>query len=176
MDLKKSELAKQILSSCYIKGDFLLRSGQRSTEYFDKYLLEADPKILEKVAEFLIPLLPKETEVLAGLEMGGIPIGTALSLKSNLPLRFVRKKAKDYGTMNICEGGPIKGKKLCIIEDVVSTGGQIIESTRHLRSEGAIVSDGLCVIFRGEDLTALEKENFKLHYLFSKKELLNSKG
>ena len=171
MALTKSKLAKQIFSACYLKGDFLLRSGFRSHEYFDKYCMESSPELLASVTNHLLPLIPKGTEFLASLEMGGIPLGTALSLKSNLPVRFVRKKAKLYGTMRICEGGPIKGKKLCIIEDVITTGGQVIESVRELRRTGAIVSDVLCVIFRGENLQVLEKENLKLSYLFNKKDL-----
>ena len=171
MTLKKSPLAKKIFQACYLKGDFLLRSGQQSKEYFDKYALESSPELLASVAELMIPLIPKETEALAPLEMGGIPLGTALSLKTNLPVRFVRKKPKPYGTMRICEGGPIKGQRLCIIEDVITTGGQVIESVKELRARGAIISSALCVIFRGEHLQALEKENLKLFYLFSKEEL-----
>lgn len=168
--LTKSELAKQIFQVCHLKGDFLLRSGLRSQEYFDKYLIESSPELLASVTEYLAPLIPKNTELLASLEMGGIPLGTALSLKTNLPCRFVRKKAKEYGTMKICEGGPIKNQRLCLIEDVITTGGQVVESTKELRKAGAIVSDVLCVIFRGKDTKALEKENLKLSYLFNKED------
>ena len=170
MILTKSELAEKIFQACYLKGDFLLRSGLRSNEYFDKYCIESSPELLASVTEHLIPLIPKGTEVLASLEMGGIPLGTALSLKSKLPVRFVRKQAKPYGTMKICEGGTVKGQRLCIIEDVITTGGQVIESAKELRKAGAVVSHVLCVIFRGENLQALEKENLKLAYLFSKKD------
>ena len=166
----KSELAKKVFQACHLKGDFLLRSGLRSQEYFDKYLLEASPELLAPIIEHLIPLIPKDTELLAALEMGGIPLGTSLSLKTNLPVRFVRKKAKEYGTMRICEGGPIKNQRLCLIEDVITTGGQVIESARELKKEGAIVSEVLCVIFRGEKAQALEKENLKLSYLFHKED------
>lgn len=169
--IQKSELAKKIFQACYLKGDFLLRSGLRSSEYFDKYCMESSPELLASVTEHLIPLIPKETELLAALEMGGIPLGAALSLKTRLPIRFVRKKAKEYGTMRICEGGPVEGRRLCIIEDVITTGGQVIESTGELRKTGAIVSDVLCVIFRGESLQSLEEENLKLTYLFSKEDL-----
>ena len=171
MSLSKANLAKKVFNACYLRGDFLLRSGTRSKEYFDKYCLESDPKLLSEVVEHLKPLIPKDTEILAGLEMGGIPLSTALSLKSQIPARFVRKQAKNYGTMRICEGGDIKGKNLCLIEDVITTGGQVIESTKELRALGAIVSNVLCVIFRGEDFSSLERENIKLTYLFSKKDL-----
>ena len=169
--MDKNQLAKKIYSKCYLKGDFLLRSGLRSSEYFDKYCMESDPALLSATVELMAPLIPKGTEVLAGLEMGGIPLGTALSLKMNMPIRFVRKKAKAYGTMRICEGGSVKGKRLCIIEDVISTGGQVLQSAQALRAEGAIVSSVLCVIFRGESLKLIEDESLKLFYLFSKEEL-----
>ena len=105
--LNKSELAKQIFQTCYLQGDFLLRSGLCSHEYFDKYLIESSPELLASVTEYLIPLIPKNTEMLASLEMGGIPLGTALSLKTGLPLRFVRKKAKEYGTMKMHENASL---------------------------------------------------------------------
>ena len=171
MTLSKADLAKKVFKACYLRGDFLLRSGLRSKEYFDKYSLESDPELLSQVTTHLAPLIPANTEVLAGLEMGGIPLSTALSLKSRLPSRFVRKKAKSYGTMRICEGGEVKGKKLCLIEDVITTGGQVIESAKELRALGAIVSNVLCVIFRGENSSNLDKENLKLTYLFSKADL-----
>ena len=174
MVLTKSELAKKIFSTCYLKGDFLLRSGLRSKEYFDKYSMESSPELLAEVARHLIPLIPKETELLASLEMGGIPLGTALSLQTNLPVCFVRKKAKQYGTMKICEGSPIEGKNLCLIEDVITTGGQVVQSAKELRKGGAFVSNVLCVIFRGEKLQTLEKENLRLFYLFGKEELTHS--
>ena len=168
----KLELAKKVFKACHLKGNFLLRSGLRSQYYFDKYLIEAEPELLNPVIEQLIPLIPKETELLAGLEMGGLPLATALSLKTNLPTRFVRKKAKKYGTMRICEGGTVKNKRLCLIEDVITTGGQVIESAKELKKAGAIVLGVLCVIFRGESTQALEKENLKLSYLFHKEDFL----
>ena len=171
MNLSKKELAKKVFKACYLQGDFLLRSGLRSKEYFDKYRIESNPELLAQIIDHLAPLIPKDTEILAGLEMGGIPLSTALSLKSQLPARFVRKKAKEYGTMKICEGGDIKGKKLCLIEDVVTTGGQVIESAKELRALGATVSNALCVIFRGESPSVLEKENLNLIYLFNKENL-----
>lgn len=170
MSLTKSELAKRVFSACYLKGDFLLRSGLRSSEYFDKYCMESDPDLLAEVARHIAPLIPKDTDILAGLEMGGIPLSTALSLQTKIPTRFVRKQAKDYGTMRIFEGGPIEGKKLCVIEDVITTGGQVIQSVRELRKKGAMIENVLCVIFRGEDEKVLEKENLKLSWLFRRED------
>ena len=89
-----------------------------------------------------MPLIPEGTEVLAGLEMGGIPIATALSLRTGLPAAFVRKEAKQYGTARLAEGAPIEGKRVTVVEDVVTTGGQVVISTNDLRALGAIVEQG----------------------------------
>lgn len=147
--MTRQELAKNIYDIAHLTGEFKLRSGQVSNEYFDKYRFEAQPALLKEIAKHMAPLIPAGTEVLAGLEMGGIPIATALSLETGLPCVFVRKAAKDYGTCKFAEGLEIRGKKVCVIEDVVTTGGQILLSTADLRSVGALVDHVLCVIHRG---------------------------
>ncbi|KHD87089.1 MAG: orotate phosphoribosyltransferase [Bdellovibrio sp. ArHS] len=147
--MTKQELAKKIYDVAHLTGEFKLRSGQISNEYFDKYRFEAQPALLREIAKHMAPLIPAGTEVLAGLEMGGIPIATALSLETGLPCVFVRKEAKEYGTCQFAEGLDIKGKNVCVIEDVVTTGGQVVLSTADLRSLGAKISHVLCVIHRG---------------------------
>ncbi len=173
--MTKAELAKAIYKASYLQGDFLLRSGQRSSEYFDKYRFESQPHLLAAIADHLAPLVPQETEALAALEMGGIPIGTALSLKTGIPLVLVRKEAKEYGTCKFAEGLDIKGKRLCVIEDVVSTGGQVLISAKDLRDQGALVEQVLCVIFRGEKgFEKFKESGLKLNSLFSKEDLKSS--
>lgn len=147
--MTKQELAKKIFEVAHLTGEFKLRSGQVSNEYFDKYRFEAQPLILKEIAKHLAPLIPAGTEILAGLEMGGIPIATALSLETGIPVAFIRKEAKDYGTRQFAEGLDLKGKRICIIEDVVTTGGQVVLSTADIRSLGAKVDQVLCVIHRG---------------------------
>ena len=170
--MERKDLAQKIYFTSHITGEFLLRSGKISNEYFDKYLFESDPELLSEISEQLIPLLPKGTEFLAGLEMGGIPLATAISLKNGMPALFVRKKAKEYGTRKLAEGKEFFGKNLCIIEDVVTTGGQIIESANQLRKLGAKVENVICVIVR-EDAAfeKLQSAGLKLTPLFSMKEL-----
>ena len=165
-------LAQKIAKACYLTGRFKLRSGLASKEYFDKYAIESDPLLLDELTDSLLSLIPKETELLGGLEMGGIPLATTLSLKSRIPARFIRKQAKDYGTMRLCEGGEVKGKKICLIEDVITTGGQVIKSTKELRALGAEVSHVLCVIFRGENLQTLVESGLKTQWLFKKEDLI----
>lgn len=170
--MERTELAKRIFNVAYLQGTFTLRSGQISHEYFDKYLFESDPGLLRAVALQIKPVIPKDTAILAGLEMGGIPLATALSLETGLPLIMVRKKAKEYGTCKVAEGIDYRGKKVCVIEDVVTTGGQIILSAQDLRNGGAIVEHVVCVILRNEEgRDNLAKEGLALIPLFGMEEL-----
>lgn len=166
--LNKAELAQKIFDRCHLTGHFKLRSGQESIEYFDKYRLESDPQILKQIALQFKAIVPKDTPILAGLELGGVPLATALSLETGMSVCFVRKEAKTYGTCQLAEGVDIKGKKLCLVEDVITSGGQVIESANDLRKLGAIVEQVICVINRGgADATQkLEKNGLKLTSLF----------
>lgn len=169
------ELAKKIFEISHLKGDFLLRSGQRSTEYFDKYRFEAQPQILKEIATESSAYIKDEHDGLAGLETGGIPLATALSLESGVPVCFVRKEAKTYGTCQFAEGFEIKNKNLLVIEDVVTTGGQLVQSIKDLKESGAHITDALCVIMRGpqEEIKTKFKEELgvDLRWLFTKEEL-----
>ncbi len=151
--MKRRELCQKIFEVSHLKGEFKLRSGKTSNEYFDKYQFESDPLLLDAIAEQMKELIPKETQFLGALEMGGIPLATLLALKTGLPITFVRKKAKEYGTQKFAEGPNIQSKNVCLIEDVITTGGQIIESATDLRSIGAIVKNVICVIDRSEGQT-----------------------
>ena len=153
-DTERAALADRINSIARLTGTFTLRSGQIATEYFDKYRFEAQPALLAEVAEAMAAMLPTDTEVLAGLELGGVPIATAISLRTGLPVVFVRKEAKAYGTAQLAEGAEISGKRVTVIEDVITTGGQVVISTADLRSLGAIVDHVLCVIDRSPDQAA----------------------
>lgn len=128
-------LAQEIAQVSKLEGKFKLRSGKYSTEYFDKYNFEANPNLLDKITTALIPLIPPKTEVLAGLEMGGIPIATLLSHKTKIPTAFIRKTPKKYGTCQFAEGESLKNKTVVIIEDIVSSGGAIIEAVKKMRQE-----------------------------------------
>ena len=161
--LDKQEIARRIYNASYVTGEFMLRSGKRSHEYFDKYLFESDPSLLVEISKIMKHLIPAETEIIAGLEMGGIPIVTALSIESGVQSAFVRKTAKEYGTCKLAEGADVRDKNVCVIEDVVSTGGQIIESVKELRKRGAKIDTVLCVILRDEKaVEILADENLKI--------------
>jgi orotate phosphoribosyltransferase len=142
-----TSLARRVYDACHLTGSFRLRSGQVSAEYFDKYLFEAQPGLLREVAEAMVPLLP-DCDVLAGMEMGGIPIATVLSQLTGLPTVFVRKQAKEYGTGKAAEGPSVAGRRVVVVEDVVTTGGALLASCRNLRAEGAHVDAVVCAIDR----------------------------
>ena len=142
------ELAKKVFDIAHLTGEFLLRSGKTSNEYFDKYQFEARPEILNALADALIPLLPKDFDFLGAMEMGGIPIATAIALKTGREMVFIRKEGKEYGTCKFAEGPDIKGKTICLVEDVITTGGQVVISTGMLREQGAIIKDVIAVIDR----------------------------
>jgi len=146
--MDKTKIAREIYNSAHITGTFTLRSGQVSHEYFDKYLFEAKPELLTSIAGVMKDNIPAETEVLAGLERGGIPVATVLSLQTGIPAAFVRKEAKTYGTCKLAEGAEVSGKRVCIVEDVVTTGGAIIDGVRELRMLGAVIDTVICVIQR----------------------------
>jgi orotate phosphoribosyltransferase len=173
--LKRNILAEEIYKVSHLEGAFKLRSGQISSEYFDKFLFESNPQILNAIAEHMVNLIPQDTEVLAGLEMGGIPIATVLSNKTGIPVVFVRKKVKEYGTCKLAEGTDIRGKNVCIVEDVVTTGGQIIVSARDLKEAGAIIRNVISVILRNEEgRVNLHESDLELKALFTMEELKSS--
>lgn len=170
--MDRSQLAKEVFKVAHLTGEFLLRSGQTSNEYFDKYQFEARPLLLEAIAEHMLPLLPKEFDYLGAMEMGGIPIATALALKSGKEMVFIRKEAKNYGTSKFAEGPDLQGKKICIIEDVITTGGQVVISTGMLREQGALIEQVLCVIDRSlGKREKLEEARLQLTPLFTMEEL-----
>jgi orotate phosphoribosyltransferase len=165
-------LASRVFATSYLAGSFVLRSGLTADHYFDKYRFESDPALLTDIVRELVPLVPPGTQGLAGLELGGVPVATVLSAHTGLPAFFVRKERKKYGTERLCEGGDIAGRRLLMVEDVVTTGGQILLSAQDLRAEGALVDHALCVIDREAGAPErLRAEGIALRALFTMSEL-----
>ena len=143
----KKELAARIFKAAHLTGNFTLRSGAVSFEYFDKYQFESDPQLLRDICTQLVPLLP-DADFLAGIEMGGIPIATVLSQLTGQPTLFVRKTAKTYGTAKLAEGQNFDGSTVLLVEDIVTSGGQINLSADELRALGAKITHAVCVVDR----------------------------
>jgi orotate phosphoribosyltransferase len=170
--MKKSDLAKHLKDAAYLTGQFTLRSGKTSTFYWDKYRFESDPTLLDAVVDEMIRLLPSSFDRLAGLEMGGIPLATALSLRTRKHCLFVRKTAKTYGTCNLVEGGFSEGETAVVIEDVITVAGQVCSSVEQMRKLGLKVEDVVCVIDRQQGgRENLEKIGCSLKSVFTLKEL-----
>ena len=165
-------LAGEIRSVSRLTGHFVLRSGRMATEYFDKYQFEADPGLLDRIGQRMAALVPAGTEVLAGLELGGIAVVAALGRHTGLPCAFVRKAAKSYGTARLAEGAEVAGRNVLVVEDVVTSGGQVAISTRQLRELGARIDTALCVIDREEGgAEALARDGIALRSLLTRTDL-----
>lgn len=170
--MTRAQLARAIYQRSHLTGEFVLRSGATATEYFDKYLFESDPELLAEICEAMAELMPAGTEMLAGLELGGVPLAVVVGQITGLPVVFVRKEAKSYGTMRLAEGGDVEGKRLLVVEDVVTSGGQVVISSNDLRERGAIVDSAICVIDReAGGVDALAEQGIALAALYTMSEL-----
>lgn len=168
----REALARRIFEASHLTGTFTLRSGAVSDEYFDKYLFESDPELILEIATALAPMVPADTQTLAGLELGGVPLAVMLSQVTGIPTLFVRKEAKSYGTCRLAEGGELDGLRVTIVEDVVTSGGQLVMSCGDLRKRGATVTHALCVIDReAGGQKSLSAIDVQLRPLFCMREL-----
>jgi orotate phosphoribosyltransferase len=173
----RDALAARIYDAAHLTGTFRLRSGVVSNEYFDKYLFEGDPELLLDIATAMVELVPDGVDALAGLELGGVPLATILSQITGLPALFVRKEAKTYGTCRLAEGGELAGRRLCIVEDVVTSGGAILDAARELRAGGAALGPVVCVIDRESGgVEKLAADDLSLRPLFTMSELQAAAG
>jgi orotate phosphoribosyltransferase len=133
-----------------LRGDYLLRSGARSSYYIDKYLFTTQPQLLRRIGLALAALMPSGVQRLAGPVLGAVPLVTALSLETGLPMVIVRTdRPKEYGTARQIEGAAIvAGEQVLLIEDVVTTGGAALSAVDELRAAGAEVIGALAVVDR----------------------------
>jgi len=170
--MTREELAARLYEAAHVTGAFTLRSGSTTDEYFDKYRAEADPDLLAAMAGPLAELVPPDTEVLGGLELGGVPLVTALSLATGLPAAFVRKQAKTYGTCRLAEGSDVAARRVLVVEDVVTSGGQMADAVRRLREIGASITSAICVVDREAGaVDALADQDVALTALFRLSEI-----
>jgi orotate phosphoribosyltransferase len=161
-------LARRIHEVAHVSCQLSLRSGAESNSYFDKYTLEADPVLLHQIAQRMVALLPTRIDAIAGLELGGVPLAAVCSHISRLPARFIRKQPKSDGTLALVEGGPVRGLRLAVIEDVISTGGQAVDSCKQLRQLGAQIAGVVCIIDRqAGGAESLARSGVRLHSVFT---------
>jgi orotate phosphoribosyltransferase len=177
-ELTHEELGAALRERAYLEGDFVLRSGRRSRYYLDKYRFETQPELLGplgmRIAEAVAEHEPGAAR-LAGPELGAVPLAAAASLASGLPYLIVRKEAKDYGTANRLEGVFERGECVCLVEDVVTSGGAAAASVEALRAAGLICRTAVCVVDREEGgADALARLAVRLRPLFRASELLGT--
>jgi orotate phosphoribosyltransferase len=170
MELK--QLGREIIETSYKEGEFTLSSGRSSTYIFDKYAFETRPKLLDAIAEGMAKMLNSDVSRIAGMELGGVPLATALSLKTGLPFVIVRKGKKGYGIDRSIEGDLITEDRVVIVEDIATTGAQALFAAEAVEEAGAKVSSILYVVDREEGAReGIESKGYRFEALFTKSEL-----
>ncbi len=168
----RETLAARIADASLLRGTFTLRSGRTSSWYLDKYRFSTRPEILRELGTMFAERIPAGTTRLAGAELGGIPLVTAASLASGLPTIFIRNARKDYGTAKQLEGILESGDSVLLLEDVATTGGQVLEAARVIEAEGATIAGIVAVIDRGEGARAnVEDAGYAFDALFTAADL-----
>jgi orotate phosphoribosyltransferase len=170
------ELGRLLVERALLEGDFVLRSGRRSSWYLDKYRFETEPEVLRALGVRLADAVREhepETARLAGPALGAVALAASASLASGLPFIIVRGEAKEYGTANRLEGPFEPGELVCLLEDVVTTGSALAEAVSALREEGLVVRNAVCVVDREEGGSdALARLGVRLRALFHAADLL----
>jgi orotate phosphoribosyltransferase len=148
-----ADLGRRLVERAYLEGDFVLRSGRRSRYYLDKYRFETDPVLLAGLGRELAALVRRHApgaELLAGPELGAVPLAAVTSIETGLPYVIVRKAAKEYGTGNRLEGEYASGARVCVVEDVVTSGGALLSAVEALRAAELDVCAAISVVDRQE--------------------------
>jgi orotate phosphoribosyltransferase len=174
--MNDEELRKALVEAAYLEGDFVLRSGKRSTFYFDKYRFETRPDLLAPIGERIAAVVREhepEAVRLAAPALGGVVLAASAALVSGLPFLMVRDVAKEYGTANRIEGPFEAGENVCFVEDVVTSGGALLEAIGAAREAGLVVHTAVCVVDREEGgADALARHAVRLRPLFRAGSLL----
>jgi orotate phosphoribosyltransferase len=166
-------LARDMKAVALLEGDFVLRSGRRSRYYFDKYLFECEPGILRRLGAELARLVPAGTQRLACPELGAVLLGGAVSMETGLPMCIVRKEAKDYGTSKGIEGRLEAGEKVCLVEDVLTTGGAALAAAEKVRAAGGEIIGLVGVLDREEGAAeSLAKAGIAFHPLLRRADVI----
>ncbi len=172
MTMERTELARRIRSAAYLEGEFTLRSGRKSKYYLDKYLFETQPDILRALGEMFASYLAESTTLIAGAELGGVALAAATSLASGKPFVIIRNTKKGYGTAKPYEGKLSDGDNVVLVEDIATTGGQVLEAAKLIQEIGAKVERIVAVIDRQEGAREnIEGAGLVFEALFTKSDL-----
>ena len=166
------ELYEAVKSAALLRGDFTLRSGRKSKYYMDKYLFEAQPVILRELGDRFARCAAADTTRIAGAELGGVALAAAASMSSGLPFVIIRNAKKDYGTQKMYEGKIEAGDRVLLVEDIATTGGQVLEAAKVITGLGATVQKIVAVIDRLEGAREnIEAAGYKFESLMTKADL-----
>jgi orotate phosphoribosyltransferase len=170
--MNRSELIKRIKETAYLEGDFTLRSGKKSKYYLDKYLFETCPDILKALGEEFAKYVTNDVTLIAGAELGGVALAAATAMQTNKNWIIVRNSKKGYGTGKLIEGKINKGDVVLLVEDIATTGGQVLEAAKVITEAGAIVKKIVAVVDRkqgaGENIT---NAGYKFESILTKDDL-----
>ena len=170
--MTREELIKRIKETAYLEGDFTLRSGKKSKYYLDKYLFETCPDILKALGEEFAKYVTSDITLIAGAELGGVALAAATAMQTNKNWIIIRNSKKDYGTGKLIEGKLNKGDVVLLVEDIATTGGQVLEAAKVITEAGAVVKKIVAVIDRkqgaGENI---KNAGYELESILTKDDL-----
>lgn len=171
--MNDAQLAEALRAAAYLEGDFTLRSGRKSKYYLDKYLFETQPVLLRELGRRFAAYVSDTTDRIAGAELGGVALAAAASLETERPFIIVRNSKKaDYGTGKLIEGKLEPGERVVLVEDIATTGGQVIEAAKTIQNAGATVECLVAVIDRLEGAREnVEAAGLVFHSIFTSDDL-----
>jgi orotate phosphoribosyltransferase len=170
--MTQAELAKRIADVSLLRGDFTLRSGRKSKYYLDKYLFETQPDILVELGKLFATRVGPSIDRIAGAELGAVALAAATAIACGKPFVIIRNQKKDYGTSKLLEGTLKAGERVIIVEDVLTTGGQVLEAAKTLEQAGAKIDRIVAVIDRMEGAREnIEGAGYVFDALFTTKDL-----
>lgn len=166
------ELAKRIADVALLRGEFILRSGRKSNYYLDKYRFETQPDVLLELGKMIAARIPADAQRIAGPELGAVPLAASAAMQCGKPCLFVRNQKKEYGSAKQIEGVFKAGEKIVLVEDIVTSGGQVIEAAKTLRDVGLSLLKVIVIIDREEGgRQAIEGAGIKMDSLFTTTDL-----
>lgn len=170
--MNRQDLARRISEVALLRGEFTLRSGRKSNYYLDKYLFETQPDILKALGELFAEKVGAQVDRIAGAELGAVALAGVTAMAAGKPFVIIRNQKKDYGTSKLIEGKLERGETVMIVEDVLTTGGQVLEAAKTLQDAGAKIDRIVAVIDRMEGARAnIESAGYTFEALFTTKDL-----
>ena len=170
--MNRSKLIKRIKETAYLEGDFVLRSGKRSKYYLDKYLFETCPDILKALAQEFAEHVTEDVTVIAGAELGGVALAAAAAMETGKNWLIIRNSKKAYGTEKMVEGVLKAEDVVLLVEDIATTGGQVIEAAGIITKAGASVKKIVCVIDRMQGAAEnITRAGYKFESILTKNDL-----